>query len=939
MYKPSPSHQKFLDIITEKDRPKKVASLMDEYLGDQKEYQKAVDDGFQGTYEEFLRMKSLERKELAIGGGVIQGRDYGTREGFVRPKKSKQKMTVNQALTEIFKSKTNFLNRQELKQLIDKKTGLNVSINILKPTKYPILKEATYRTSELMKKKTLANKKAGKLTKKEAKDQAQIKKQNRINLFKANLGVGIEIDGNNRIIGLEEELDTKLRNASKRFRELKKNTAGISAYDDPNFFKFFENEYRTAEERLKAIAEKYGYTLDEWKELPQNSKDRLYMEEYNNKIRVQRGEVPGGLSIDEIVEQAYEGKKIPGKGPASDVLASVYETLFRQEYDKLAEGGDPFSKSDLSKNVISRIKEMFRRPGQDVPLSLFPANTDQLNSSSAKSYFQYIDPKTQAGSKKNKIFSDYELELFDGNTASSLNKTKTQEKIFNIITEGPAEIDDLSKELDMTPNRIRSEINKLLTNIIVRTTKPAFLKGKEDLFSNLINNLEASKTLDKDWNRSLKYLIYNQIPDPKAQRLAFDRIDEFDSIIKKVQEKFPGVQVNYDHPASYTALKNQNFKQFLNITPIAKDINLLKATFDSRSNQNLLAMNEASKTNNRPIFDEFLNKQIKLEDTWSKLTGGQSSLGKIRLEGVEDFGTSSLDDSKKDLLGEFRNNIKIRKNILKNLTDDVKNDIVEVLPRKDKKTNVLKTLENITNPDLIKQDKELEKLLKQVASKGGAKGKAAVRALQIITAGGVGYKMEDILKGTGLVDKEYELTASVADAPLVEKGLSTGEKVAAGTTAGLGVGTKIGRKALSTLFNLATGPTGMIGLNYAFKPEEGYDLRRAGDRLGFELEAALAPTLVKGVTSVSEKIKNPLVRKGIETLAGVRIPGIMNSTTALKIARAASPVGIGLLAGEGVYKLGKLGYEDQKRFDALSPEEQEAERAEQEAFAFDITGA
>ena len=65
----------------------------------------------------------------------------------------------------------------------------------------------------------------------------------------------------------------------------------------------------------------------------------------------------------------------------------------------------------------------------------------------------------------------------------------------------------------------------------------------------------------------------------------------------------------------------------------------------------------------------------------------------------------------------------------------------------------------------------------------------------------------------------------------------------------------------------------------------------------------------------------------------------MNSTTALKIARAASPVGIGLLAGEGVYKLGKLGYEDQKRFDALSPEEQEAERAEQEAFAFDITGA
>ena len=75
MYKPSPSHQKFLDILTEKNRPKKVASLMDEYLGDQKEYQKAVDDGFQGTYEEFLRMKSM-RENAAYGGRI--GYSIGT---------------------------------------------------------------------------------------------------------------------------------------------------------------------------------------------------------------------------------------------------------------------------------------------------------------------------------------------------------------------------------------------------------------------------------------------------------------------------------------------------------------------------------------------------------------------------------------------------------------------------------------------------------------------------------------------------------------------------------------------------------------------------------------------------------------------------------------------------------------------------------------------
>ncbi len=860
----------------------------------------------------------------SMAHGLRTGFYDGGRAGF-RKAGSVQKMSVSDALEEIFDlgsdtPKTQFLDREELKELVEEKIGTKINKNILKTSRYPILNYVEYDTSKLMKEKATANKKANKLTKKEASAQAQIKKQNRINLFKENLGVDIEIGPNNEIIGLDEELKTKLNNASKRFRENKKNTAGISAFDDPNFFQYFDTEYRTADDRLKATAEKYGYTLDEWGDLSENQKKRIYAQEFQNKVRINKGEVPAGLSLEEIVEEAYKGKKIPGKGPASKVLDTVYETLFRQEYDKLAEGGNPFSKADLSKNVVVRMKEMFGRPGQEFPLQLLPAGTDVIDSKSAKSYYQYIDPKTQRGSVKSKIFSDYELELFDGNTASSLNKTKTQEKLFDIITEGPVEIDDLSKQLEMTPNKIRSEINKLLTNVIVRPTTPVFLKGKQDLFSNLINNLEASKTLDQDWNRSLKYIIYSQIPDPKAQKLAFDKIDEFDATLKTIQEKFPGVQINYDHPASYTALKNQNFKQFLNVTPIAKDINILKATFDSRSNQNLLAMNEAKAAGDNNLFNEYLNKQTKLEDTWSKLTGGKSSLGKIRLEGVEDFGTSRLDDPKKDLFGEFQDNIKIRQNISKNLTDDIKKDIIDVLPRKDRETSVIKTLENITNPDLIKQDRQLQKLLTQMASKGGAKGKAAVRALSILAAGGVGYKMEDILKGTGLMDKEYELTASAADAPLVEKGLSTGEKVAAGTAAAGTLGTKTGRKILGKGLNLALGPTGMVGLNVAL----GTDPKESLDRVGLGLEAAFAPSLVKGVTDVSSKIKNPLLRKGIETLAGVRIPGIMNPANALKIARVASPLGIATLGGEALYNYGKFAKNEIDRVRAMPEDERRA---------------
>jgi hypothetical protein len=155
----------------------------------------------------------------------------------------------------------------------------------------------------------------------------------------------------------------------------------------------------------------------------------------------------------------------------------------------------------------------------------------------------------------------------------------------------------------------------------------------------------------------------------------------------------------------------------------------------------------------------------------------------------------------------------------------------------------------------------------------------------------------------------------------VPQGLSIGEKVAAGTAGALGVGTKTGRQLLGKGLNLATGPTGMFALTKAFEPEGGYDLSRTADRLGFEAEAALAPTLVKGVTDVSSKIKNPLLRKGIETLAGVRIPGLINPANVLRAARVASPIGIASLAGEGLYQLGKRGYDQYQQMQDMTEQE------------------
>ena len=110
---------------------------------------------------------------------------------------------------------------------------------------------------------------------------------------------------------------------------------------------------------------------------------------------------------------------------------------------------------------------------------------------------------------------------------------------------------------------------------------------------------------------------------------------------------------------------------------------------------------------------------------------------------------------------------------------------------------------------------------------------------------------------------------------------------------------------------------GAAGLTYGFRPEGGYDLSKAGDRTTFEIEAALAPTLVKGAQKVTEKIKNPLLRKGLEYASGIRLPGV-NPANMLRAARIASPIGLATLAGEGIYHAGK---KEMARRAELSPQE------------------
>ena len=187
----------------------------------------------------------------------------------------------------------------------------------------------------------------------------------------------------------------------------------------------------------------------------------------------------------------------------------------------------------------------------------------------------------------------------------------------------------------------------------------------------------------------------------------------------------------------------------------------------------------------------------------------------------------------------------------------------------------------------------------------------------------------------------YPLTAGLnssigvkkEDKTFAEKNpLTTQTGLTSAGTAGVlkATGTPI-KEALGRFSKGAFSPLGLGVLNLGL----GVDPTQSVDRLGLGLEAALLKDSVKGSIGATKGMKNRALQKGIQKIlnAGMSVP------TALKVARVASPLGIASLAGEGLYQVGKLGYEDQQRFNALSPEEQAAERAEQEAFAFDIEGS
>ena len=473
---------------------------------------------------------------------------------------------------------------------------------------------------------------------------------------------------------------------------------------------------------------------------PQKALDREMFQDANKRLNQANGgrtgfaKGPPKEMVDELEQIKLKTEPL-NKGEKLKLYRS-YDDLFKQEYKRLVEIGDPFSKIDLNRAVINRIAN--ENPTinlkEGIGLDKIPGGGNE----ESKTLFERYD-KTSA---RGPLFTKKELKNFtQGNAVKATSYTKTQENIFKAILQGNNDKAKLAKDLGISEGRLSYNIEKLMRNLAKgQPDQYIFLKDyKEKDLEKVRNLIYESPTLENAYQRTIiQSVLQSTKLGSKERKQALNKLKEFNKFKKVMIDNGLDPKIlALDHAASYRAIKNGNIKTFLSVTPVIKDINTLKSTFDKRSQLNLRRMRDYALAGDTQNYKYFLKNQTELENLWKTMTGGQSSLGKIRVTTrgpnvgnikIFDYGATSLLDKNKDLLNELSNNLKIRQNIVnastvKNL-DEARRIMLEGSELTEKKmlgtfkktdrapkTIIDKSFKRLDDPKMFKAEKQIEKLL------------------------------------------------------------------------------------------------------------------------------------------------------------------------------------------------------------------------------------
>ena len=503
--------------------------------------------------------------------------------------------------------------------------------------------------------------------------------------FKDNLGINVEIGKNNLISGkgLTDELKKKISNAQTAYRKKNPGQAGLA---NEGFWKYYSNIDKNKEAAATAAAEKEAAKI--------KAKDPNFIKQLDRPLKK-----------SEIV-----------------ILNKSYQNIFKEEYARLLNEGELFSKTDLARAVINRVTE--ENPTIDLQKGIGLDKIPGGGNEESKTIFDNI----------NKLFTTKQKTNFTTNT-NALAYTKNQDRLLQALLAGNNDFDDLMNELGFNEGRLKGNVNKLMKNLAQteKSKQPLFFKKyNQKELEQARNLIYESPTLESVYQRTIvqSVLQSTKLGSPERKQ-ALQKLKEFNQFKKVLQDNgISGKIISLDHAASYRAIKNGNLKNFLAVTPIISDINAIKSTFDRRSQLNLRRMQDAIEAGDNATYKKFLKNQTELEGIWKTMTGDQSSLGKIRVQpggkakGVTkifDFGATSILDRDKDLINELADNLKIRQNIVNASTPENFQEVSRIMfegsaAQRPKKSALPESFKNLNKPEMFKTEKKINDLILNYAA-------------------------------------------------------------------------------------------------------------------------------------------------------------------------------------------------------------------------------
>ena len=408
-------------------------------------------------------------------------------------------------------------------------------------------------------------------------------------------------------------------------------------------------------------------------------------------------------------------------------------------------------------------------------------------------------------------------------------------------------------------NSLNSLTNKLTKTDEGRSIYKNFSVGDVE---NIKNKVRQIPGFNSYYEREITDLVADAYKDqPKKKTKALKKIAKFKKINETLSEKFKFGQV-LDHPLAYDfvnkATQGAEPEELIRVRPLPERVNAFKTFLDERV----------------PIITEGLNKNPGSQQFISMRDDVMSIADELKIPfpKISNKGTiitpAAAKIGDKPIQEDVRRAGQVQ-NAFRKFVQNISND--PRIQRLGININKLKDLSKLPKVNLKAYDKAVSDFIK----KSGKFGFAVAAPYLAATKG------PEFARKLGLVDRDFEQTAAVGEAPITEKPVGLGEKALYGG-AGAGaaaVGTKTGRNILGKVFRTLGTPLsgfGFAATNVASKMGEGQSFADAvvDPLTGLELSF---PGLFR--ENISKITKSPTLQK---------VLGLG------RFGRALTPVGLGL---------------------------------------------